>query len=342
MPPPFPLQGRRCVRLHQQHPALPGRERHLPQHQHHGGQPRHLPGLHPPGMPKGTPPPHSGKGRSRAGGGEGSPGSPPARADAPSLPLQQVNFVIDRSDVPLDRTNSSLQSECVCWGRRGSLLHPQPGFWGGSGGFEMLGRTLRCSGSGTVKPCPAAAAGGPCTEPPIPADIGPLLGGTITSGIRSSVDEALGSLQSLLGGTAPGLRAGNSGHGRVRTGRLSPRCLPSAGDAGGRFGHHQRHPGAPRGAAGQLQPAAGQPAGEPRADPEALRAALRQRLAGRRHLHSQLQHGEDGTGVPVSVPPPPPQPMSPRRRHRKLFPADPQRGAAAGGAGGGAGLRPRG
>uniref|UniRef100_A0A8B9SLC2 Prominin-1-A n=1 Tax=Anas platyrhynchos TaxID=8839 RepID=A0A8B9SLC2_ANAPL len=55
-----------------------------------------------------------------------------------SIP-QQVNFVIDRSDVPLDRTNSSLQN------------------------------------------------------------IGPLLGGTIISGIRSSVDGALGSLQSLLG-----------------------------------------------------------------------------------------------------------------------------------------------
>lgn len=192
-----------------------------------------------------------------------------------------------------------------CWG---SLLHPQPGFWGGSGGFEMLGRTLRCSGSGTVKPCPAAA-GGPCTEPPIPADIGPLLGGTIISGIRSSVDGALGSLQSLLGGNTPWAEGWEfGGTARVRTGRLSPRCLPRDRDAGGRFWHHQQHPGAPGGAAGQLQPAAGQPAGETRADPAALRAALRQRLAKRCHLHGQLQHGEDGTGVPVAVPHPPHSP----------------------------------
>lgn len=57
-----------------------------------------------------------------------------------SIP-QQVNFVIDRSDVPLGRTNTSLQN------------------------------------------------------------IGPILGGTIVSGIRSGVDGALGSLQSLLGAT---------------------------------------------------------------------------------------------------------------------------------------------
>ncbi|KAI6066385.1 Prominin-1-A [Aix galericulata] len=87
--------------------------------------------------------------------------------------------------------NINTTSECVCWGPWGSLLHPQPGFWGGSGGFEMLG--------GTLRRVLLLLPGDPALSPPIPTDIGPLLGGTITSGIRSSVDEALGSLQSLLG-----------------------------------------------------------------------------------------------------------------------------------------------
>ncbi|OXB67341.1 hypothetical protein ASZ78_010899 [Callipepla squamata] len=73
----------------------------------------------------------------------GVPEEPPPPTDAPSLPLQQVNFVIDSSNVPLDISNDSLQN------------------------------------------------------------IGPLLGGRIASSIRSSVDEALGSLQSLLGGDIP-------------------------------------------------------------------------------------------------------------------------------------------
>lgn len=48
------------------------------------------------------------------------------------------------------------------------------------------------------------------TVSPISADIGPNLGGMIISGIRSSMDEALGSLQSLLkgSGTIPGWLAG--------------------------------------------------------------------------------------------------------------------------------------
>lgn len=60
---------------------------------------------------------------------------------------------------------------------------------------------------------------GPCRGPvidttsPISADIGPNLGSMITSRIRSSMDGALGSLQSLLQGTSPirGRLAGASG-----------------------------------------------------------------------------------------------------------------------------------
>lgn len=52
-------------------------------------------------------------------------------------------------------------------------------------------------------------APGPCSNPvtdtasPISADIGPNLGGMITSRIRSSMDEALGSLQNVLQGSGP-------------------------------------------------------------------------------------------------------------------------------------------
>lgn len=52
-------------------------------------------------------------------------------------------------------------------------------------------------------------APGPCSDPvtdttsPISADIGPNLGGMITSRIRSSTDGALGSLQNVLQGTGP-------------------------------------------------------------------------------------------------------------------------------------------
>ncbi|POI27524.1 hypothetical protein CIB84_008727 [Bambusicola thoracicus] len=76
-------------------------------------------------------------GQPRRWGWGGGPKEP--RADAPSLPLQQISFIIDSSNVPLGNTNDSLQN------------------------------------------------------------IGTLLGGRIASSIRSSTDEALGSLHSLLG-----------------------------------------------------------------------------------------------------------------------------------------------
>lgn len=41
----------------------------------------------------------------------GVPEESPPRTYAPSLPLQQVGFVIDSSNVPLGNTNDSLQSE---------------------------------------------------------------------------------------------------------------------------------------------------------------------------------------------------------------------------------------
>lgn len=52
-------------------------------------------------------------------------------------------------------------------------------------------------------PCKSQGLRGPITDTisPISADIGPNLGGMIISGIRSSMDEALGSLQGLLQGS---------------------------------------------------------------------------------------------------------------------------------------------
>ncbi|XP_035167812.1 prominin-1-A-like [Oxyura jamaicensis] len=104
-----------------------------------------------------------------------------------SIP-QQVNFVIDRSDVPLGRTNTSLQN------------------------------------------------------------IGPILGGMIVSGIRSSVDGALGSLQSLLGAmetlaAAFGTINGTRGHLEELQGNYSQRL----GNLRGRLGQTLQRCGQPCG-----------------------------------------------------------------------------------------------
>lgn len=60
--------------------------------------------------------------------------------------------------------------------------------------------------------CSVQSKGGPALTPPISTDIGPLLGGRIASSIRSCTDEALGSLQSLLGGDVPVILRMCGGH----------------------------------------------------------------------------------------------------------------------------------
>ena len=92
----------------------------------------------------------------------------------------------------------------------------------------------------------------------------------------------------------------------------APRCLPRDGDAGGRLRQHRRRSLARRGAAEQLQRAAGQPAGRPQPEPAALRPALRQRVPGCPRLQRQLQRGEEGQGAGRGVPAAPSPARSPR------------------------------